>query len=215
MVGSLECDSRSGVWCIVVQTTPPADAYVPLRSENAPEPGSAIPTHYKSCFGCGIDHETGLHMVVTAGHDLTANGVFTVTQHHQGAPGLAHGGLLSAAIDEVLGSLNWLLGVPAVTGRLECDFRKPVPVGTTLFVSAQIDAVHGRKVYTSAQARMNSIDGPTAVSAKAIFIQVDVQHFLDNGNSAEVKAAFQDRNGDWSKMAPNSDGVVQTLEVNP
>lgn len=154
-------------------------------------------------------------MVVTAGHDLTANGVFTVTQHHQGAPGLAHGGLLSAAIDEVLGSLNWLLGVPAVTGRLECDFRKPVPVGTTLFVSAQIDAVQGRKVYTSAQAHMNAIDGPTAVSAKAIFIQVDVQHFLDNGNSTEVKAAFQDRNGDWSKMAPNSDGVVQTLEVNP
>ena len=215
MVGSLESDSRSGVWCIVVQTTPPADAYVPLRSENAPEAGSAIPTHYKSCFGCGIDHETGLHMVVTAGEDLTANGVFTVTQHHQGAPGLAHGGLLSAAIDEVLGSLNWLLGVPAVTGRLECDFRKPVPVGTTLFVSAQIDAVHGRKVYTSAQAHMNAIDGPTAVSAKAIFIQVDVQHFLDNGNSAEVKAAFQDRNGKWSKMAPNGDGVVQTLEVNP
>ncbi len=215
MVGSLECDSRSGVWCIVVQTTPPADAYVPLRSENAPEPGSAIPTHYKSCFGCGIDHETGLHMVVTAGHDLTANGVFTVTKHHQGAPGLAHGGLLSAAIDEVLGSLNWLLGVPAVTGRLECDFRKPVPVGTTLFVSVQIDAVHGRKVYTSAQARMNAIDGPTAVSAKAIFIQVDIQHFLDNGNRAEVKAAFQDRNGDSSKMEPNRDGVVPTLEVNP
>ncbi len=154
-------------------------------------------------------------MIVTAGDHLTVNGVFTVTQHHQGAPGLAHGGLLSAAIDEVLGSLNWLLGVPAVTGRLECDFRKPVPVGTTLFVSAQIDAVHGRKVFTSAQARINSIDGSTAVSAKAIFIQVGIQHFLDNGNSAEVTAAFQDRNGDWSQKAPKSDGARQTFEVNP
>ena len=65
-------------------------------------------------------------MSITAGEGLTVSGDFTVTEHLQGAPGLAHGGLLTAAIDEILGSLNWLLAGPAVTGRLECDFRRPV-----------------------------------------------------------------------------------------
>ena len=32
------------------------------------------------------------------------------------------------ALDEALGALNWLLLVPAVTARLEVDFRRPVPV---------------------------------------------------------------------------------------
>jgi len=204
-------------------TLPPADAEVPTRSATAPAPGAAIPTHYRSCFGCGSDHETGLHMVVTAGEGLTVSGVFTVTEHHQGAPGLAHGGLLSAAIDEVLGSLNWLIGVPAVTGRLACDFRKPVPVGSVLIVVAQIDAVHGRKVYTSATAYLGSADPQhIAITATALFVQVQIEHFLNNGNQTEVAAAVADRRSRWGDMAaaqttnsPPELNPAVDFEVNP
>ncbi|MEY3098759.1 MAG: hypothetical protein RIS32_550, partial [Actinomycetota bacterium] len=56
---------------------------------------------------------------------------FTVTDLHQGAPGLAHGGLLSCAFDEALGKLMWLVREPAVTGKLETSFLAPVPVGST------------------------------------------------------------------------------------
>ena len=111
-------------------TAPPPDAVLPMRAPHAPPPGATIPSHYRWCFGCGTEHPTGLHMRITAGEGLTVVGDFLVTEHHQGAPGLAHGGLLTAAVDEILGSLNWLLAGPAVTGRLECDFRRPVPVGT-------------------------------------------------------------------------------------
>lgn len=190
-------------------------AFVPPRSPAAPVPGEPIPTHYRWCFGCGIDHPTGLHMQVTAGEGLTAEGVFTVTKNHQGAPGLAHGGLLSAAIDEILGSLNWLLGVPAVTGRLECDFRKPVPVDTTLFIHASIDAMHGRKVYTRAQAHMNDPDGPIAIEAKALFVQVKLDHFVVNGNQAEVDAAVSDKSSRWKNMADADYSQHADFEVNP
>lgn len=196
-------------------TMPPPDAIRPARSPIAPSPGAEIPTHYRWCYGCGVDHPAGLHMVVTAGENLTVHGVFKVGELHQGAPGLAHGGLLSAALDEVLGSLNWLLGVPAVTGRLECDFRSPVPVGTTLYINAEIVAVEGRKVYTQAIAYMNQVDGPIAVNATALFVQVDISHFVNNGNAREVQAAIDDRESSWRKMADTPEGANTEFEVNP
>lgn len=168
-------------------------AELPLRSPLAPAPGATIPSHYRWCFGCGVDHPTGLHMSITAGEGLTVTGVFRVTEHHQGAPGLAHGGVLSTALDEILGSLNWLLAGPAVTGRLECEYRRPVPVGTDLVVHAEVVGVVGRRVFTRATGRLGHDEGRLAVSASAVFVQVPLQHFLDNGSPDLVQAAVQDR----------------------
>jgi acyl-coenzyme A thioesterase PaaI-like protein len=126
-------------------------------------------------------------MLMFAGSDLSVVGTFTVTKHHQGASGLAHGGVLSAALDEALGTLNWLVGEPAVTGRLECEFRVPVPVGSILYLHAEILGKEGRKIYGVATARLNSVDGPVAVIANSIFIQVGVEHFLKNGDRSTVK----------------------------
>lgn len=168
----------------------PLGASLPQRAAHAPKFGDQIPSHFKSCFGCGDEHETGLHMLMYAGPDLSVEGTFMVTKHHQGARGLAHGGLLSAALDEVLGSLNWLLGDPAVTGRLECEFRKPVPVGSMLHIHAEILGKERRKIYGVATAHLDSVDGPVAVVAHAIFIQVSVEHFLKNGDRSGVEDAI-------------------------
>ena len=63
-----------------------------------------LPSHYDRCFGCGRDHPTGLHLQMWGLDDeLRVRGSFTVTEHHQGAPGLAHGGVISAAVDEGMG----------------------------------------------------------------------------------------------------------------
>jgi acyl-coenzyme A thioesterase PaaI-like protein len=194
-------------------TSPPPDAIVPLRAPDAPAPGATIPSHYRWCFGCGSEHPTGLHMQITAGQGLTVTGIFTVTEHHQGAPGLAHGGLLTAAVDEILGSLNWLLAGPAVTGRLECDFRRPVPVGSQLYIEAEVVGVKGRKVFTRALGRLGSPEGPVAVSAAALFIKVPLQHFVDNGTVEHVQRAIDDRAAGGPAWRP--EGEEHTVEVNP
>ena len=120
-------------------------------------------------------------MHVTAGEGVSLTGEFVVTADHQGAPGLAHGGLLTAAFDETLGMLMWLLRTPAVTARLETDFRRPVPVGSTLHIAAHASAVQGRKVFTEAVGRLGGPDGPLAVRARALFVQVAVAHFTRTG----------------------------------
>ena len=172
-------------------TTPGPDAVLPERSPDAVPPGSLIASHYRQCYGCGDDHPSGLHMKVTAGEGLTLSASFEVGTAHQGAPGLAHGGLLTAAADEVLGALNWLLMRPAVTARLETNFVRPVPVGTVLDLQARITGVAGRKVFTAVVGLMGP-EGPVALTASGLFIQVPIGHFRAHGRAQEVAVAIAD-----------------------
>lgn len=164
---------------------------MPQRHPDAVPVGEDLPSHYDMCYGCGSGHPAGLHMKVTAG-ELSVHAQFEVTNVHQGAPGLAHGGLLSTAFDEALGALNWLLLRPAVTARLETDFRRPVPVGSVLHIDARIVGQSGRKVYTRAVGRLGP-DGPVALTASALFLQVPLQHFVDHGRPEDVARAAEQR----------------------
>ncbi|MFE4869408.1 PaaI family thioesterase [Streptomyces sp. NPDC056682] len=186
--------------------TPPADAIAPVRHPEAPAPGELLGAHYGHCFGCGDGQPHGLHLAARAGEGVTVTAEFTVREAHQGAPGLAHGGVLATALDETLGSLNWLLRVIAVTGRLETDFARPVPVGTVLHLAAEVTAVAGRKIYSRATGRIGGPEGPVAVRAQALFIEVKVDHFIDNGRPAEIQAAMSD---------PDQRRRARAFEVNP
>ena len=164
----------------VPSTIPPDGAVIPPRHPEAPAPGTKIPSHFGHCFGCGELHPTGLHLKAIAGEGMDITATFIVTENHQGAPGLAHGGLLSLAFDEALGKLTWLLRSPAVTARLETDFLKPVPMGSVLHIYAKIVGQVNRKVYAVAEGRLNSPDGPLAVRAASLYVIVPMAHFLEN-----------------------------------
>lgn len=145
-------------------------------------------------------------MRARAGEGVSVVAEFTVQPAHQGAPGLAHGGVLVSALDETLGSLSWLLRTIAVTGRLESDFVRPVPVGTVLHLEAEVRAVAGRKIYSSAVGRVGGPDGPVAVRADALFVEVKVDHFVDHGRQEEIRAVMAD---------PDQVRVARAFEVNP
>lgn len=186
--------------------TPPAEARPPVRHPDAPAPGEPLGAHYAYCFGCGGGQPHGLHLEARAGEGVSVTAEFTVTTDHQGAPGLAHGGVLATALDETLGALGWMLRVIAVTGRLETDFARPVPLGTVLFLEAEVTAVAGRKIYSRATGRIGGPDGPVAVRADALFIEVKVDHFIDNGRPEEIRAAMND---------PDQIRRARAFEVNP
>jgi acyl-coenzyme A thioesterase PaaI-like protein len=183
--------------------SPPAGAKVPERHPKAPAAGTLLGSHNQDCFGCGASHPTGLHLTAYAGADMTITAKFTVTEHHQGAPGLAHGGLLSCAFDEALGKLMWLVREPAVTGKLETLFLTPVQVGKTLFIKAEIVGQDGRKIYCRAEGRIDSEIGPVAVEAAAIFITVPLEHFINNAPEGFREALF------------GMNGKTPELEINP
>ena len=156
--------------------------------EEFPRP---LPSHYERCFGCGRDHPTGLHLVMEADSESTVRGAFLVTEHHQGAPGLAHGGVISAAVDEGMGYLLWLVESPAVTAHLEVDFRKPVPVGSRLELQARLEGVTGRKIRASLT---GWVDGEVVVDARALYLKVDVEHFVHHAQRMDADMATRPYN---------------------
>lgn len=164
-------------------------AHPPDRHPQAPAIGVALPSHYDRCFGCGADHPAGLGIELFAGEGVSVTGRYRVAETHQGAPGIAHGGILAAVMDELLGSLNWLLMAPAVTYRLETVFRRPVPVAAELFLAARVVSVADTTVHSEGEGRLGAADGPVAVRAVGEFRQVPAEHFRRHGRPQDVASA--------------------------
>lgn len=144
-----------------------------------------LPSHYEMCFGCGPKHPTGLHIEMIQTGELRVKGSFVVNEHHQGAPGLAHGGVIAAAVDEAMGFLLWLIAHPAVTAHLEVNYRKPVPIGRRLDLEALVERVEGRKIHAT---MTGWVEGEVSVEASALFLKVGVEHFVPHARrvGAEV-----------------------------
>ncbi|MDQ1486722.1 MAG: hypothetical protein QOJ62_2415 [Actinomycetota bacterium] len=175
----------------------PDDVRPALPAPDAPPPGATLGQHYARCYGCGDAASAGLHMHFTVGDGVRVVSEFVVTADHEGAPGLAHGGLLTAALDETQATLLWLLRMPAVTARLETDFLAPVPVGSIVRIEASCLGVSDRKIYTAAEGRLvgeatseGLSDGVLAMRSAALYVVVPIEHFTAFGRRDLVEAGM-------------------------
>ena len=87
-----------------------------------------LPPHHPNCMGCGDENAAGVGMRMARDGDRVRGSV-TLDRRHEGAPGYAHGGAVSTILDDALGMLLFVLRRPAVTARLEVDFRRPAYLG--------------------------------------------------------------------------------------
>ncbi len=97
---------------------------------------------------------------------------------HQGAPGVAHGGIVAAALDEASGSLLMPLQIPAVTVKLDVTFTAPARLHRELTLTSRLTAREGRKLYIDTA--LTDADTPIATS-RAIFVEVGPEHFHQFG----------------------------------
>jgi acyl-coenzyme A thioesterase PaaI-like protein len=76
---------------------------------------------------------------------------FLPREEHQGFPGVIHGGIVAAVLDEALNRTSLLSSQPAwtMTGRLEVRYRRYVPYGERLRVRATLTGERGRMMQSS------------------------------------------------------------------
>ncbi len=98
---------------------------------------------------------------------VTAEVVFR--QGQQGPPGHAHGGMITAVLDEVMGAAVWRAGYRAVALRVEVDYLRPVPLGLPVRVEGQVGDVTGRAI--RALSRLILSDGAIAATGFGIFVE--------------------------------------------
>ena len=99
----------------------------------------------------------------------------TFSVHHQGGPGIVHGGIVGAALDEACGLLATWHRFPTVTARIAIRFRRPVPINRTLRIESRVTAEGGRRIEVAGELR----DGDELLAeADAAFLHVPLEHFL-------------------------------------
>lgn len=130
--------------------------------------------HYPFCWGCSVGTD-GLGFDWRFEGD-TLHAEHVVGEEFQGAPGMAHGGIVAALLDEACGQAARPLVSPGVTSRLEVRYLAPVPVEELLRLSAQVVERGDRRV--RAEASILDRDGLVLAHAQADVVLVRPEHFL-------------------------------------
>jgi acyl-coenzyme A thioesterase PaaI-like protein len=136
--------------------------------------------HQPNCLGCGDENPLGLRLRMRPRGD-GVTGQVTFRSEHEGAPGFAHGGAVATALDDAFGMMLVKLGAPAVTARLEVDYRRPVFIGRPYTVRAECERKEGRKLWLEACLLEGGI---VVAAARSLFVKVDPQHFLQGREHA-------------------------------
>lgn len=98
---------------------------------------------------------------------------------YEGGPKVAHGGWTALAFDEALGHVGPLNRALTVTGRLEVDFLKPVPILTEVDIRAWVERREGRKWFLSGEMTL-AATGVVLARASGCFIERRPTHFEDH-----------------------------------
>jgi acyl-coenzyme A thioesterase PaaI-like protein len=127
--------------------------------------------------------------------DVGATGyeaTFAFDKRHQGGPGIVHGGLVSAALDEACGLLATWYRFPTVTARSFVRYRRPVHINRPLLARAWLADVVGRRLHVDGELRD---DGVVLAEARCAFLHVPLDHFLQTPEGQAAADAWRSRLG--------------------
>src|SRR5512144_2922072 len=88
------------------------------------------------CFICGMENPVGLHLHIYETEPGEEELTYVATEHFKGYPGVLHGGVVAAIVDEISGRAH--MGSDPTdprfmfTAKLEVKYRKNVPIGRLL-----------------------------------------------------------------------------------
>jgi acyl-coenzyme A thioesterase PaaI-like protein len=122
------------------------------------------------CYVCGKENPLGLQLDFF-NDEKSVWTEFTPDTFHQSWPGIAHGGILSAVLDETIGRAAFLHDKWVQTGKLEIRFRKPAPLGQTLLATAEILKDSGRAMEMAGTIRLKS-SGDVIAEGSGLFIRL-------------------------------------------
>lgn len=124
------------------------------------------------CFVCGVSNPFGLKLrfYQTSPGEVKAD--CTITEEYQGYPGVVHGGVVAAMLDELAG--RCMMGIESprfmYTARLEIRYRKNVPVGERLHLVGTAGVSKQRTA--TAKGAIYAVDGTLLAEADVLLVNL-------------------------------------------
>jgi len=124
------------------------------------------------CFLCGLQNPVGLRLAFYEPDDDNDRVIvhYVPPEEHQGYPGVLHGGIACALLDETIGRTLLRYDIWAMTVTLNVRFRKPIPLGQPLTVIGEMVRLRSRTMEGKGEIRL--ADGTLAVTAEAEYIRL-------------------------------------------
>ena len=134
----------------------------------------------RHCFICGMENPIGLHLHIYETSPGEVESTYIAPEHFQGYPGVLHGGIVAALIDEISGRAH--MGSDPMdprfmfTAKLEVKYRKNLPIAKKLKIIGKA----GKSRAKSAEAWAGIYDAQTdelLAEGKALLIDVPTEQF--------------------------------------
>jgi len=147
----------------------------------------------KNCIVCGQENKLGLktRFYETEKDEIIA--IFTAEEEHQSYPGITHGGISSAVLDETIGRAimsRYDEQVWGVTVELSLRYRKPVPLGVELKAIGRITEERGP--FFEGTGEILLPDGQVAVSCKGKYMKRNISDIASDNFSENEWFAVED-----------------------
>jgi acyl-coenzyme A thioesterase PaaI-like protein len=124
---------------------------------------------YEDCFVCGRANPIGLHISFFSEGEMVRT-EFLADARHQGYPGLVHGGILYAVLDETIGRAAYLVDSWVMTGRMQVRYRQMAPIGERIICRSWIVRDRGRAMELAGEARLE--DGTLLAEGSGLFLRL-------------------------------------------
>lgn len=146
---------------------------------------STLQANSQHCFVCGVHNPYGLHLrfYTTAPGQVEVQQ--TLPEHFQGYPGVVHGGIVAAMLDEAAGRAHMGGDPPRFmfTARLDIRYRQNVPVGKPLHLVGVAGNSRGRTA--TAKAFIYGPEGQLLAEAEALLVDIP-QEMLPDSDMASL-----------------------------
>src|SRR5437588_6595743 len=140
--------------------------------ERPPE-GSPIGT-FPDCVVSGDANPMGLDVQFFREGDEAVSRV-VLGAAFEGAPNRAHGGVVAAVFDDLMGFVLTIHESPAYTAELTVRYRRPTPVGEEIEFRARLADRKGRRLHIEAEA--TDATGTKIATAEGLFITIPREGF--------------------------------------
>lgn len=116
------------------------------------------------CFVCSKNNPKGLQITFERIENMTI-AKFTVEKEYEGYPGIVHGGILAAVLDDAMGNIKYLKGYVAYTVEMSIRYINPSFIGEELEVRGWLESAQHKIVKATGDIRDKK--GTVKVRARA------------------------------------------------